>query len=72
MKIVVLCGGTSTERAVSLVTGSNVCRALREKGHQAILMDVFLGHEDIDVDNIFNEDFSVGFVMCFISQFLWD
>ncbi|MBQ9700458.1 MAG: D-alanine--D-alanine ligase, partial [Lachnospiraceae bacterium] len=42
MKIVVLCGGTSTERAVSLVTGSNVCKALRSKGHKAILIDVFL------------------------------
>ncbi len=59
MKIVVLCGGTSTERAVSLVTGSNVCRALQSKGHQAVLMDVFLGHEGIDVEGIFDEQFSV-------------
>ena len=59
MKIVVLCGGTSTERAVSLVTGSNVCKALRSKGHKAILIDVFLGHEDIDTEKIFDTDFSV-------------
>ena len=59
MKIVVLCGGTSTERAVSLVTGSDVCRALRSKGHKAILIDVFLGHKDIDVEKIFDEEFSV-------------
>lgn len=59
MKIVVLCGGTSTERAVSLVTGQDVCRALRSKGHQAVLIDVFIGHKDIDVDKIFDEDFSV-------------
>ena len=38
MKIVVLAGGLSTERAVSLVTGTSVCRALRENGHQAILV----------------------------------
>ncbi len=59
MKIVVLCGGTSTERAVSLVTGHDVCKALRSKGHQAILIDVFIGHRGIDVDKIFDEDFSV-------------
>lgn len=47
MKIVVLAGGISTERAVSLVTGSGVCRALREQGHQAILVDLFLGLEKL-------------------------
>jgi len=45
MKIVVLCGGLSTERNVSLVTGLHVCRALRSKGHQAIVVDLFLGLE---------------------------
>lgn len=43
MKIVVLAGGISTERAVSLVTGAAACHALREKGHRAILVDLFLG-----------------------------
>lgn len=47
MKIVVLAGGLSTERAVSLVTGTSVCRALRENGHRAILVDVFLGMEEV-------------------------
>ena len=46
MKIVVLAGGLSTERNVALVTGTGVCRALREKGHQAILVDMFLGLEN--------------------------
>lgn len=50
MKIVVLAGGLSTERAVSLVTGSSVCRALRENGHRAILVDLFLGLEDVPAD----------------------
>lgn len=50
MKIVVLAGGLSTERAVSLVTGSSVCRALRENGHRAILVDLFLGLEEVPVD----------------------
>ena len=50
MKIVVLAGGLSTERAVSLVTGTSVCRALRENGHRAILVDVFLGLEEVPAD----------------------
>ena len=50
MKIVVLAGGLSTERAVSLVTGADVCRALRERGHLAILVDLFLGLEELPED----------------------
>ena len=46
MKIVVLAGGLSTERHVSLVSGTGICRALREKGHQAILVDMFMGLEN--------------------------
>lgn len=48
MKIVVLCGGLSTERNVSLVSGTMVCQALRERGHQAVLVDLFLGREAIE------------------------
>lgn len=59
MKIVVLCGGTSTERYVSLVTGREVCKALRSKGHQAVLIDVFVGHEGLDINNAFDRDFVV-------------
>lgn len=56
MKIVVLAGGLSTERAVSLVTGSSVCRALRENGHRAILVDLFLGLEEVpeDLETLFD------------------
>ena len=50
MKIVVLAGGISTERAVSLVTGTGVCRALRKNGHRAILVDLFLGLEEVPAD----------------------
>ena len=52
MKIVVLAGGTSTERDVSLSTGSMIYRALKKKGHQAILLDVYLGYHD-DISHIF-------------------
>ena len=43
MNIVVLAGGISTEREVSIVSGTGVCQALRKKGHRAILVDVFCG-----------------------------
>lgn len=45
MKIVVLAGGTSTERDVSLISGSNIYRALKKKGHDVILVDLYLGYE---------------------------
>ena len=44
MKIVVLAGGSSTERDVSLSSGTGIYKALKAKGHQAILVDVFLGY----------------------------
>ena len=50
MKIVVLAGGLSAERAVSLVTGCGVCRALRERGHRAILVDPSRRMEDVPAD----------------------
>lgn len=50
MKIVVLAGGLSPERAVSLVTGTGICRALRRRGHRAILVDLFLGLEELPTD----------------------
>lgn len=43
MKIVVLAGGISTERDVSLSSGSEIYKALKRKGHQVILIDLFLG-----------------------------
>lgn len=55
MKIVVLAGGISTERDVSLSSGRDVYNALKERGHQVILLDVFLGYEG-DTENIFELD----------------
>ena len=45
MKITVVCGGLSQERDVSISTGSCVARALRERGHQVAVVDLFLGNE---------------------------
>ena len=46
MKIIVLAGGLSTERDVSLASAAGICRTLIEKGHDAFLLDVFLGLND--------------------------
>lgn len=43
MKIVVLAGGLSTERDVSLSSGAGICRTLRKNGHEAFLLDVYMG-----------------------------
>ena len=46
MKIIVLAGGLSTERDVSLASAAGICKTLLEKGHDAFLLDVFLGLEN--------------------------
>jgi len=45
MKVVVLAGGNSSERDVSLGSGKMIYQALVKKGHQVILLDVYLGYE---------------------------
>ena len=47
MNIAVLAGGLSPERDVSLSTGTMVTNALRRKGHNAILVDLFFGVESL-------------------------
>lgn len=44
MNIIVLCGGLSMERDVSITSGTQVARALRERGHKAVLVDLFSGY----------------------------
>lgn len=55
MKVVILAGGTSTERDVSLSSGSTIYKALKMKGHQAVLLDVYLGCKE-DCTDIFARD----------------
>ncbi len=43
MDIIVLAGGLSPERSVSLSSGTRVCQALRDRGHRAALVDLYLG-----------------------------
>jgi D-alanine-D-alanine ligase len=48
LRIAVLAGGTSPERDVSLESGANVTRALRERGHHITLIDP----RDTSLDNL--------------------
>lgn len=48
MKVVVLAGGLSDERNVSLSSGTMVAEALRQRGHEVALVDMYLGLEDYD------------------------
>ncbi|MEG0764572.1 MAG: D-alanine--D-alanine ligase [Pseudoflavonifractor sp.] len=61
MKIVVLAGGLSPERNVSLSTGTRVTGALRELGHHAVLVDMFFGVEtDLPLGDLFDAPLSDG------------
>lgn len=59
MNVVVLAGGLSTERNVSIASGKMVYTALKAKGENAILLDVYLGYTG-NIDNLFETgyDFS--------------
>ena len=59
MNIVVLCGGLSAERDVSITSGTMVTAALRRRGHKAVLVDLFFGYPPYFVDpaEIFNIEY---------------
>lgn len=59
MNIVVLCGGISTERDVSITSGTMVAKALHERGHNVVLVDSYFGYtEPYDKpEDIFLRDF---------------
>lgn len=59
MNIVVLAGGISTERNVSIVSGTEVCKALRARGEKAILLDVYCGKEQAVPETAFTETYNV-------------
>lgn len=69
MNIVVLAGGISTERAVSIVSGTDVCRALRERGHRAVLVDVYGGVDADSAGEYFPEDYDVDGALAFLHTF---
>ncbi len=55
MKIVVLAGGYSPEREVSLSSGTLIANALRKNGHRVLLLDVYMGMDVLprDPDELF-------------------
>lgn len=69
MKIVVLAGGTSTERAISIVSGTQICRALRGRGHQAILVDIYCGLEGSDISSAFEGAYDLEAAVSYIHSF---
>lgn len=57
MNIVVIAGGTSSERDVSIVTGKMVTASLRRNGHSANMIDVFLGSKEYaSAEDFFNAE----------------
>ena len=57
MDIVILCGGISSEREVSITSSEKVAGALKENGHNIALVDAFFGsEEEIEIKNGFDTD----------------
>ena len=55
LNIVVLAGGLSNERNISLQTGFEVYELLQKQGHNVILLDAFMGYHDKEeeIENAF-------------------
>ena len=58
MNIIVLAGGNSTEREVSIASGQGVCKALRERNHKAVLLDPYFGASEKE-ENLFPAEYDV-------------
>ena len=59
LDIVVLCGGLSTQRNISLKSGKMINKLLKDKGYNVILLDSFMGYgieEEIISDPFENPD----------------
>jgi D-alanine-D-alanine ligase len=48
LKIIVLTGGTSSERNVALASGKAIANALRESGHKVKVVDPIYGDSQPD------------------------
>lgn len=60
MNIIVLCGGLSAERDVSLLSGKEAAGALRRLGHKAVLVDMFYGYQGSydRPEDVFNAEYT--------------
>ena len=57
LNIVVLAGGLSNERNLSLKSGYVVAKLLKEKGHNVILLDAYMGYDEYErsITNAFDD-----------------
>ena len=55
MKVVVLAGGISSERDVSLSSGKMIYTAMKKNGHDTMLLDVYLGYEG-NLEQVFDSN----------------
>jgi len=62
MKIIVLAGGLSNERDVSLSSGSMVANALMDNGHKVYLLDLYKGVKEVH-DNLFQDKYKYEYVV---------
>lgn len=61
MDIVVLCGGLSAERDVSLSTGAMAAAALVRNGHRVVTLDMFFGCKpELDIEALFASGYGSG------------
>lgn len=51
------------------MSGTGVCKALRARGHRAVLLDVFAGDAEADSRNYFPEEYDVDKASSYISSF---
>lgn len=66
MKIVVLAGGLSPERDVSLSSGALISNALIESGHSVMLLDLYYGDNNPDIAPVYrdsNSDFRYSYTV---------
>jgi len=56
MNIVLMVGGFSSEREVSLASGKGVLKALRQNGHNVIVVDPVYGNKFVSEDLIFRDE----------------
>ena len=57
LNIVILAGGLSLEKNISLYTGYMLQNALKDKGHNVILLDPYMGYsdEELNIKNAFED-----------------
>ncbi len=60
MNIIVLAGGTSAERNVSLATSKAIAKTLRESGHTVKVVDPMYGSSQPDEEKIFEGRLAIG------------